>query len=54
MGGVDFLDSLIALYIGSRRRYVLENGSTDFCVTSSIWLWYSAGYDTKNINHRWA
>ena len=35
-------------------EYVLENGSTDFYITSSIWLWHSAGYDTKNIHHRWA
>ena len=48
MGGVDFLDSLIALCMIRIRS---QNGSKDFCITSptSIWLWYSAGYDTRKI-----
>ena len=33
---------------------LLKNSSTDLCVTSSIWLLYRVGYDTKNIQHRGA
>ena len=43
------MDSLMALYMIRIRS---QNGSKDFCITSStsIWLRYSAGYDTKKYS----
>ena len=49
MRGFDLLDSLIALYMIRIRS---QNSSKDFCITSStsIWLWYSAGYNGFGID----
>ena len=47
MGGVDFLDSLIA-------RKVLENGNTDFCISSSMaqcWLRYKKYSPQMGVDH---
>ena len=50
----EVLTSWIVSLLSIGSEYVLENGSTDLCITSLIYFWCSAGYGKEEIEHRCA
>ena len=43
----EVLTSWVVSQLSIGSEYIPENGSTDLCITSSIWLWCSANHGTK-------